>query len=109
MAPVPWRRYFQELGLRVCRVDYVDCPWWPDIINPTQMLADFFPFLSKWAAHSGPEQRYRWEAHELPYFLPELYPDIHQKMEQLAFFEDSRPIQLKMRFAHHVGILAEKS
>lgn len=114
MHPAPWKNMFADLGLRPQRILWVDCPWWPDIVDLGQLLADFFPLLKRppfdrLAQRAKPENRYRWPADGLPYYHPERFPEVHAQMERLAFFENTRHLGLKQRFAHHVGILAVKN
>lgn len=108
MGPGPLRRLLEPLGLRPLETIYVDCPWWPDIVDFGQLIADFFPFLKGIAGRARPENRLYWPAEALPYFEPERYPDIHRQLHRLAIFENSRFNAVKQIFAHHVGILAEK-
>jgi hypothetical protein len=108
MHPTPWVRLFSEMGMNVEEVHWFDCPWWPDIVDPGQMIKDFLPFMKKLAAAARPENRLRWSYRELPYFCPAKHQDLHRRMEKLAFVEDSRILPLKRRFAHHFGVLASK-
>jgi SAM-dependent methyltransferase len=113
LRPDAWQGRLQRLGLRPVRTMWVDCPWWPDIIDLGQMAADFFPFLkrppmNRVLQRARPESRMRWEAEALPYYRPELYPELHTQMESLAVFENTHRQWLKVRFAHHLGILAVK-
>ncbi len=105
----PWQRMLQNQGLVVRETILVDAPWWPDIVNPWQLIRDFSPFLSRWADKIEPQNRYKWESDDLPYFDPERYSAIHRRMERLSFIERSRWRWLKTRFAHYVGILTEKT
>ena len=108
MQPEPWQRMFVELGLRVRKTIWLDCPWWPDIVDAEQLIVDFFPSLKRLARRARPENRYRWRAGELPYYRPDRYPEVFRRMARLAYFENSRPDWLKRHFAHHIGVLAEK-
>jgi hypothetical protein len=108
MHPRPWQRMMAGLGLQVVETVWLDCPWWPDIVDFGQLIADFVPPLKGLARRARPENRLRWAAEDLPYYTPEAYPEVHRQMERLAFFENSRFTLLKQRFAHHVGILARK-
>jgi hypothetical protein len=108
LVPEPWQRRLEGWGLRVHEPMWVDVPWWPDIVDPGQLIQDFFPFLKSLARKAKPDNRYVWDAENLPYFKPSQYPDIHAQMERLSFIENSRSLTLKRLFAHHVGILAEK-
>jgi hypothetical protein len=104
----PWQRLLQEQGLAVRETLLVDVPWWPDIVDLGRLIQDFFPPLSRWASKNQPENRYTWQADDLPYFDPARYAEVHRRLERLSFIERSRWRWLKTRFAHHVGVLAEK-
>ncbi len=108
MHPAPWRDLFSKAGLRVTQTFHVDVPWWPDIVDAGQLIRDFFPFLKGLARRASPANRYRWSPEELPYYRPEAHPEVHARMNRLAFFENSRAAWLKDRFAHHVGVLGVK-
>lgn len=108
LAPKPWQRLLEEHGLKVHKPMWVDIPWWPDIVDINQMMADFFPFLKPLTNKDKPENRYCWDAEDLPYFDPWRYPEVHARMERLSFIENSRLPIVKQLFAHHVGILGEK-
>ncbi len=104
----PYISWFKEFGFRPKESGFVDCPWWPDIVDPGEFIRDFFPFLKGVASQASPKNRYRWEADALPYYDPIAYSKIHNRMARLAFFEKSPYHWLKGRFAHHIGILAER-
>jgi len=108
MRPAPWRTLLADKGLRLREVFYLDCPWWPDIVNPAELIVDFLPFLKRAPQKAAPENRMKWEPETLPYYDPERHPEIHRKMERLAFFEKSSLPLLRRLFGHHFGILAEK-
>lgn len=108
MRPAPWERMLAQRGLTVREIIYLDCPWWPDIVDLGQLIADFFPFLKGHAQKARPENRLKWEAEDLPYYQPDRFPEVHRQMEGLAYFENSPFRWLKRLFAHHVGIFAEK-
>jgi hypothetical protein len=108
MRPEPWGRWFADLGLKVRETVWLDCPWWPDIVNFGQLIADFCPPLKGLARKAQPENRYRWLGHELPYYRLQDHPAIQQRLNRLSYFETSRRAWLKKRFAHHVGVLAVK-
>jgi hypothetical protein len=109
LTPEPWQHLLHERGLRVHKPMWVDIPWWPDIVDIGQMMIDFFPFLRPLADKSRPENRYCWQADDLPYYDPSRYPEVHARMERLSFIENSRLPIVKKFFAHHVGILGEKT
>ncbi len=108
MHAAPWEPLFAEAGLKVQQTFHVDCPWWPDIVDAGQLIRDFFPFLKGLARRASPANRYRWTPEELPYFDPEAHPEVHDRMNRLAFFENTRATWLKRRFAHHAGVLGVK-
>jgi SAM-dependent methyltransferase len=108
MSPAGWQRLFSLAGLQVREIAWVDCPPWPDIVDPGQLIADFFPFLKGPARRARPENRMRWEAAELPYYDPHAYAPVHRRMERLAVFEKTPWRWLKQRVAHHIGILGWK-
>jgi hypothetical protein len=94
--------------MRVRETIWLDCPWWPDIVDFGQLIADFCPPLKGLARRARPENRYRWLGHELPCYRLQDYPAIQQRLDRLSFFEKSRLGVLKRTFAHHVGVLADK-
>ena len=108
MRLAPWLGLLPARGLQLCETFYVDCPWWPDIVDPRQLVADFLPFARKLVRQSTPENRTRWEPEALPYYEPDRYPEIHRELVRLGFFEDSALPLLKRLFGHHFGVLAEK-
>jgi hypothetical protein len=108
MDPQPWQKMFNQMNMKVVEVSWLDCPWWPDIIDPEKMIKDFFPFLKRLAKRARSENRYYWYYDELPYYNPLEFSEIHQRMAKLAYFENSRIPWLKKRFAHHVCVLACK-
>jgi ubiquinone/menaquinone biosynthesis C-methylase UbiE len=108
MQTAPWSDLFAKAGLRVQQTFLVDCPWWPDIHDAGQLLRDFFPFLGNLVRGASPTNRYRWTPEEIPYYNPEVQPEVHQRMARLTFFENLRTGWLKQRFAHHVGVLGVK-
>jgi SAM-dependent methyltransferase len=108
MRPAPWKQVLSKMGWQVREVIYLDCPWWPDIVDLGQLIADFFPFLKQTAQKARPENRMKWTPEVLPYYQAERYPEIHRHMQSLAFFENSQLPWLKRLFAHHVGVFAER-
>ena len=107
MRPAPWQQTLSEMGLTVREVIYLDCPWWPDIVDLGQLIADFFPFLKKSSQKAKPENRMKWAADTLPYYRSDQFAEVHQHMEKLAYFENSKLTWIKRLFAHHVGVFAE--
>ena len=61
------------------------------------------------ARKAQPENRYRWLGHELPYYRLQDHPATQRRLNRLSYFETSRWVALKRRFAHHVGVLAAKN
>ncbi len=108
MRPAVWLGLLAGKGLRLCEFFYLDCPWWPDIVDPAQLIMDFLPFLKRAPQKAKPENRMKWEPETLPYYDSKRYPEVHQKLRRLAFFENSPWPFLKRLFGHHIGILAEK-
>jgi hypothetical protein len=108
MEPGPWQTWFRNLGMEVIQVDYLDCPLWPDIVDPAELMIDFFPFTKPLANRMKPETRYRWEYTALPYYNPGRNVQIHERMVKLAYFENTRFGWLKRLFGHHVCIIARK-
>ena len=109
MHQAVWKPLFAKAGLKVRETFHVDCPWWPDIVDAGQLVRDFFPFLKGLARRASPANRYRWTPEELPYYNPEANPEVHARMNRLAFFENTKATWLKARFAHHVGVLGVKT
>lgn len=113
-GPLPWLSsapYAQQLaqaGLTVRRIAWVDCPWWPDIVDFSALVGDFLPFLKGAAVRLKPEKRLHWPANHLPYFEPETFAGVHERMRRLALIENCPLTLVKQRFAHHVAVLAEK-
>jgi hypothetical protein len=108
MSPDIWLRTFAGLGFHRCETGWLDCPWWPDIVDFGQLISDFFPFLERSSQRAKPQNRLAWPWDHLPYYQLESFPEIKDRMERLAFFENTRLTFVKKRFAHHIGILAEK-
>lgn len=108
MRPAPWLSLLADKGLRLREAFYLDCPWWPDIVNPAELIRDFLPFLKRAPQKAVPENRMKWGPEMLPYYDADRYPELHRKLERLAFFENSSFLFLKRLFGHHFGILAEK-
>jgi hypothetical protein len=109
MRPDPWRKRLAQNGMQVKKVFYVDCPWWPDLVDIHEFVTAFLPFLSRFFVRMKPENRMKWEANGLPYFHPEEYPDVHRRMDKLAFLEKAPYKSVNRFFGHHVAILALKS
>lgn len=108
MHPEIWRNMFAQLKFHCFEPVWVDCPWWPDIVDIGQLVEDFFPFLKGIAQRAKPSNRYAWDANNLPYYETEQVSEINRRMTGLAYFENSRITWVKKIFAHHVGILARR-
>ena len=65
MRPNPWQRTISDLELELVETIYLDCPWWPDIVDLGQLISDFFLFLKDRAQKAKPENRLKWKAEEL--------------------------------------------
>lgn len=109
MSRQRWESEFARQGLVVREVMTVDCPWWPDVIDISQAIHEWFPFLPQRMKWLRPETRCEWTVDDLPYFDAGRYSDLHRRMARLAWIEDSRWQGLRLLFAHHIGILAEKT
>lgn len=109
LAAEPWAEMLRQRGLIVRQKLLVDVCWWPDIIDPARMLADMVPALARRVRMPSSEKRYRWGYDDLPYYDARAYSAVHRRMERLAFIERLPWDGLRRRFAHHVGVLAEKT
>jgi hypothetical protein len=103
-----WKQHFQSLGFHDIQTDHVDCPWWPDIVDISQLIADFFPFMRSAADKVKPESRYLWQADGLPYYDEDAFAEVHADMGKLAYFEDTPVRFIKRLFAHHTAVWARK-
>jgi hypothetical protein len=108
MLPEPWRKRLVQNGMEVKKVFYMDCPWWPDLVDIHEFITAFLPFLDRFSVRMKPENHMKWEADGLPYFQPEEYPDVHYQMDRLAFLENAPFTSVNRFFGHHVAILALK-
>jgi len=102
MKPDPWKKMLHDMGLQIVETVWLDCPWWPDIVDMGALISDIFPFTQRWANRLKPQYRCTWSADNLPYFDPEHWHSIDQSMQRLAYFENSSNPWLKKIFAHHV-------
>ena len=98
----------QAHNLRVLETVMVDVPWWPDIIDVTELVGDLVPFMARFMPDRKGSTAYRWEPEALPYFDRQNFADLHQQMDKLFFIERLRQDWIRRPFAHHLGILAEK-
>ncbi|MBD3367939.1 MAG: hypothetical protein GF405_07190 [Candidatus Eisenbacteria bacterium] len=102
-------RMLQERGCRVVRKLLVDVPWWPDIDSPIEeVAATFLPFLKRFVSGSKRLERYTWTADDLPYFDGPKRDDLVRDLERHFFIERRTRSPLRILFAHHRGVLAEK-
>ncbi len=108
MHPNSWKKRLTLNRMIIKRVFYVDCPWWPDIVDMHEFITDFFPFLDRFSTGLKPEQRMKWDSDHLPYYYPQENLNVHMQMEKLASFEKLHCIPINRFFGHHVAILAEK-
>jgi len=99
-----------ERGFHVVDKLLVDTPWWPDIDSPIEeVAATFLPFLRK-RLSGGTErlEHYTWTIDTLPYFDEERLAKLMDEIEKHFIIERSRFTPLKLLFAHHRGVLAER-
>ncbi len=102
-------RMLEENGCRVVRRLLVDVPWWPDIDSPIEeVAATFLPFLRGLASGSKRLERYTWSADALPYFEGPRREELMKNLERHFFIERRTRSPLRILFAHHRGVLAEK-
>jgi hypothetical protein len=99
----------RNLGFRTIRHLYVDVPWWPDIDSPIEEVAgSFLPFLRPFLKKSRRLEIYKYNDVNFPYFHEKRKAELLQVFGPHPNFESSRIPLLKLLFAHHRGILAEK-
>jgi hypothetical protein len=102
-------RSLRNLGFRPIRRLYVDVPWWPDIDSPIEEVASsFFPFLKPFLKKSRRLEVYKYNYENFPYFSSERRNAVLQVLSSHPNFESSPIPMLKLLFAHHSGILAER-
>jgi len=97
-------------GFDVVEKLLVDTPWWPDIDSPIEeVAATFLPFLRK-RLSGGTErlEHYTWTIDTLPYFDEERLERLMAEIEKHFVIERSNLPLLKLLFAHHRGVLAER-
>ncbi len=88
----------------------VDTPWWPDIDSPIEeVIATFLPFLKSRVSGSKRLEHYTWRWDDLPYFVPEKRDLLLREIGKHFAIERSAPGPLKLLFAHHRGVLAERT
>jgi hypothetical protein len=98
----------RRLGFRTIRKLFVDVPWWPDIDSPIEeVAASFLPFLKPFLKKSRRLEIYKYNHENFPYFNEERRHKLLKILSSHPKFESSL-LPLKLFFAHHRGILAEK-
>jgi SAM-dependent methyltransferase len=98
-----------ERGFKVVERLLVDTPWWPDIDSPIEeVAATFLPFLRRKTARSHRLEHYTWTVETLPYFDNERLAKLLTEIEKHFIIERSRLTPLKLLFAHHRGVFAER-
>jgi hypothetical protein len=96
-------------GFEIVERLLVDTPWWPDIDSPIEeVAATFVPFLRRLKSGSARLERYTWTVEDLPYFDAEKRRAVVAELERHFLIENSRRFPLKILFAHHRGVLAER-
>ncbi|MCD4689897.1 hypothetical protein K8S17_00380 [bacterium] len=103
-------RLLVEHGFRPIERLVVDTPWWPDIDSPIEeVIATFLPFLKRSISGSKRLEHYTWMWDELPYFEPDKRARLTEEIGKHFLIERSAPGPLKLLFAHHRGVLAERT
>ncbi len=88
----------------------VDTPWWPDIDSPIEeVIATFLPFLRRRVSGSKRLEHYTWTWDALPYFDMDKRKRLMDEIGKHFVIERSAPGALKILFAHHRGVLAERT
>jgi hypothetical protein len=96
-------------GCRILRRLLVDVPWWPDIDSPIEeVAATFLPFLKRFVSGSKRLERYTWTVDSLPYFGGAEREELLRGLDRHFFIERQSRSPLRILFAHHRGVLAEK-
>jgi len=99
----------RKMGFRTIRHLYVDVPWWPDIDSPIEEVAgSFLPFLKRFLKKSRRLEIYKYNHDNFPYFHEDRRKALLKVFSSHPNFESSHIPLLKLLFAHHRGILAEK-
>jgi hypothetical protein len=102
-------RLLADHGFRPVERLVVDTPWWPDIDSPIEeVVATFLPFLRSRVSASKRLEHYTWRWDDLPYFDPEKRERLMSEIGRHFAIERSAPRFLKLIFAHHRGVLAER-
>ncbi len=98
-----------EQGFRVIDRLLVDTPWWPDIDSPIEeVAATFLPFLKRFLSASKRLEHYTWTSENLPYFHPDRRALLLREIGKHFAIERARLFPLRVLFAHHRGIIAER-
>jgi len=89
----------------------LDVPWWPDIDSPIEQVArDLIPFVKGGAkATSKRLEQFTFGEANLPYFEPESLAALENEIGRHGFIERAKGLPLRILFAHHRGILAERT
>jgi hypothetical protein len=102
-------RLLDSRGFRIVERLLVDTPWWPDIDSPIEeVAATFLPFLKRLRGGSARLARYTWTVEDLPYFDPQRRAAVTAELDRHFAIERTRRFPLKILFAHHRGVLAER-
>jgi len=103
-------RLLRGNGFRPVERLVVDTPWWPDIDSPIEeVIATFLPFLKKRVSGSKRLEHYTWRWDDLPYFDPAKREALMAEIGKHFAIERSAPSAIKLLFAHHRGVLAERT
>jgi hypothetical protein len=103
-------RKLADRGFKVVERLLVDTPWWPDIDSPIEeVAATFLPFLKRFVSGSKRLERYTWTIDTLPYFDEERLAGLLSDIEKHFAIENTRVTPLKIFFAHHRGVLAQRT
>lgn len=103
-------RMLVEKGFRVRERLLVDVPWWPDIDSPIEeVAATFLPFLRRFVSGSKRLERYTWTRENLPYFDATRRRELEGDLSRHSLIERARWCPLRVFFAHHRGVLAERA
>jgi hypothetical protein len=99
----------RKMGFQTIRRLYVDVPWWPDIDSPIEeVTASFFPFLKRFLKKSRRLEIYKYNQGNFPYFHEERRKGLMRVLSSHPTFDSSPIPAVKLFFAHHRGILAER-
>ncbi|MFH1690111.1 MAG: class I SAM-dependent methyltransferase [Candidatus Eisenbacteria bacterium] len=102
-------RKLADRGFEVVERLLVDTPWWPDIDSPIEeVAATFLPFLKRFVSGSKRLERYTWTIDTLPYFDEARRTKLLSDIEKHFAIENTGFPPLKIFFAHHRGVLAQR-